>query len=696
MTDTVALSHLKSPARLGVGFSAAALVSVAIVVATVLLLGSAGYEALNRSYPGLPTSLVSALMRLVTELAGALCIGSLMVAAFVVSRKGRARLEVENGEDLVVVRWSAGIWAIAATSLVVVDSADANGAPLSRLLDPGALGYLAQASYLPGAWIVSALLALFIFCAANVARSWMATAGLTVLSTVALLAPVLVTQVLVGPNHDFGGDAAILATPALAIWAGATVAVALRWKSGRTSSAIAQKRFVRLSVICAAVATSGQLIIAVFELAGGSPLDTPTGWLFLAVFALLAVLAALGLVWRFRTKRSDAGGSSVSGSRVPVLLITASIVFAALIGVLVAMTRIPPPQYFVPTSIMELFLGFDVTPAPTLAVLLTDWRLNILFAVISVLAVGLYLAAVVRLRRRGDSWPIGRTITWVAGWVVILLTTSSGLGRYSSVSFSLHMVLHMSLNMLGPLLLVMGGVVTLALRAIPPRRRGEPAGVHEWLMGALNWSVTRSMYNPLWVFITFVGSYYLIYLTPIFQEAMRYHWSHQLMNLHFLIGGYLFYSLVIGVDRPPRALPHIGKLGLVLAAMPFHAFFGVVVMTSSTIIAETFYQYIDAPWMTDLAGDQYLGGGIAWSAGELPLIVVVVALVTQWSKQDSRTAKRTDRHLDSGLDDSFDAYNDMLTQLAKRPTGVPVPASAQPASVPAASESRTVQQKEPR
>jgi putative copper resistance protein D len=340
---------------------------------------------------------------------------------------------------------------------------------------------------------------------------------------------------------------------------------------------------------------------------------------------------------------------------------------------------------------MQLFLGFDVMPAPTLGVLATDWRLNILFAVISILAVCLYLAAVVRLRRRGDDWPVGRTVTWVAGWVVIVLTTSSGLGRYSTVSFSLHMVLHMSLNMLGPLLLAMGGAVTLALRAIPPRRRTDVAGVHEWLTGILNWSVTRSMYNPLWVFVTFVGSYYLIYLTPLFQEAMRYHWSHQLMNLHFLVGGYLFYSLVIGVDHPPRPLPHIGKLGLVLAAMPFHAFFGVVVMTSSTIIAETFYQYIDAPWMTNLAGDQYLGGGIAWSAGELPLIVVVIALVTQWSKQDSRFAKRTDRHLDSGLDDSFDAYNDMLVRLANRPLGAPAPAPSAPASEP-----RTPKQKEPR
>jgi cytochrome c oxidase assembly factor CtaG len=698
MTDFAPLPRLPWRRLGALGLTAA--VPIAIVVATVVLLGNAGYEALSRSYPGLATSLVSALLRLTVELSGAVTIGALAVAALVVPRSGRDRLLVENGRDLVLVRWGAGVWAAAAAALVVVDSADANGAPLSRLLEPGALGYLVQASYLPGAWIVVTVIAFVIFCAANVIRTWMATAALAVLAAVALLAPVLVTQVLVGPNHDFGGDAAILATPALAVWAGATFTVALRWKDGHTSSPVAVERFVRLSVICAVIATAGQLIIAVFELAGGSPFSTRTGWLFLTVFVLLAALGALGLWWRAQRKRVTAPITS-SGRRLPGVLIVASVLFATFIGVLVAMTRIPPPQYFVPTSIMELFLGFDVTPAPTFTVLLTDWRLNILFAVISALGIGLYLAAVVRLRRRGDSWPVGRTITWVAGWVVVFVTTSSGLGKYSSVSFSLHMVLHMSLNMLGPLLLVMGGAVTLALRAIPPRRRGEPAGVHEWLTGVLNWSVTRKMFNPLWVFVTFVGSYYLIYLTPLFQEAMRYHWSHQLMNLHFLIGGYLFYMLVIGVDHPPRPLPHIGKLGLVLAAMPFHAFFGVVVMTSTAIIAELFYQYIDAPWMTNLAGDQYLGGGIAWSAGELPLIVVVIALVTQWARQDSRTAKRTDRHLDSGLDDSFDAYNDMLTRLANRPTVSPSSLPAEPvasAPVPAASvpADQSTPEKEPR
>jgi cytochrome c oxidase assembly factor CtaG len=332
----------------------------------------------------------------------------------------------------------------------------------------------------------------------------------------------------------------------------------------------------------------------------------------------------------------------------------------------IAMTRIPPPQFFIPTSIAQNFLGYDVSKPPTWLNLAFDWRPSILFLVMSVLGLVTYLAAVRRLRQRGDVWPRGRTVAWILGWVVIDLTTSTGVNRYSGASFSVHMALHMSLNMLGPLLLVMGGVVTLLLRATTAHPARVAAGPHEWLNALLHSRVLTLSYNPLYVFVVFIGSYYALYFTPIFDNAMRYHWSHQLMNLHFLAIGYLFYATVIGVDLTPRPLPYIGKLGLVLAAMPFHAFFGVAVMTSKDVIAGDFYQYIREPWAVNLLADQAVGGGIAWGAGELPLVIVIVALVSQWARQDSRAATRVDRHLDQGTDDSFEAYNAMLAKLESR------------------------------
>lgn len=328
--------------------------------------------------------------------------------------------------------------------------------------------------------------------------------------------------------------------------------------------------------------------------------------------------------------------------------------------------RIPPPSYFLPTTIAVNFFGFSVTAAPTFARLLTAWRVNILFAVLSAVGIAVYVAAFVRLRRRGDRWPVGRLVAWVCGWLVIFGCTSSGLGRYAGASFSIHMAFHMATNMLGPLLLVMGGAVTLFLRATTPHRKDEPAGPHEWIAAVTQSRFARWIYHPAEVFVVMVGSYYLLYFTPLFEDSLRFHWAHQLAYLHFVIAGYLFYGLAIGVDRLPRELPYLGRLAMILAAMPFHAYFGVLVMMRDGVIAETFYRYIDAPWMKNLAHDQYVGGGIAWAAGEFPLIIVVIALVMQWARQDSKESRRFDRQTDHGLDESFDAYNDLLARLATR------------------------------
>jgi cytochrome c oxidase assembly factor CtaG len=654
-------------------FAAVLLIPMAFVVAGTVMIGRSGYDATSIGYPGLTTSLSSAILRVIVELSSVVTVGGLFFAVFTRARRGADRLMVRGASDMRIVRWSALIWLVGAVALVPVDAADANGAPLAKLLTPGALGYLVSASYIPAAWVFVVVVAGIVCLIVNFVQTWQVTLLAFGLSVLALLAPVVVAQVLVGPNHDWGGDAAIFGTPAAAVLFGTTFTYLSRRGMGPQPYRATTLRFLRVAIVCWGIIVGSDVIITLFEIAGRPVLSTPTGVLFLVRFLLLAGVVPIGYI-AWRRLRRDVTATAISRT----LIVSALMLLAGNLGVAVLMTRIPPPVFFVSTSIAQNFLGFNVTATPTLAVFLFDWRINILFIVISAVGIGLYLFGVVRLRRRGDKWNPGRTIAWILGWLVVVLTTSSGLGRYSGASFSAHMVLHMSLNMLVPVLLVLGGPITLALRASTPKPSNQAAGVHEWLTALLNWKLTRNLYNPLVVFVSFIGSYYVLYFTDIFYQAMRYHWAHQLLDIHFIFVGYLFYSLVIGVDLPPRPLPHIGKLGLVLAAMPFHAFFGVIVMTSDTVIAKLFYQYLNEPWMTNLKADQYLGGGIAWSAGELPLIVVVVALVTQWAKQDSRVAARTDRHLDAGLDDSFDVYNAMLTGLAQRREvrpGAPAPSS---------------------
>lgn len=636
-----------------------AVLPVVVVVVSVLIIGASGYLPVQLNFPGDATSVTSALLQLGAAGACAFCLGWWVLVLFIAPRRGHGRMVLGAHGELVPAFWAAMVWGGASAALVVVDSADASGQSLSFLQRTGALGYLIQANYLPRAWIVVAVSAFAIAALTLSAVSWDFVPLIGILGLVGVLAPVVVTQVLIGPNHDYGGDAAIIGTPTFTVLAGVLLVLACAGPR-LVSDPLGKLRLRRLVLVGGVITVVTDLVVGWFELAGNAPWSDPTGRWFIVRGAL--IVAAVALTWR-----AQAPGVGEPSHRMATMMSGVFVVLA--LAATVVRQRIPSPQYFAPTSIAQNFFGFDLSATPTFARMFCDWRVNILFTTISMVAVALYLLGVVRLRRRGDAWPVGRTIAWVAGWATVVLTTSSGVGRYAGAVFSLHMGLHMSLNMLGPLLMVLRGPTTLALRATPGHGPKEAAGPHEWVTALLQSRFLIWVYNPLEVFAVFILSYYVLYFSPLFQDSIRFHWAHQLAYLHFILAGYLFYGLAIGVDPPPRPVPYLGKLGMILAAMPFHAFFGVIVMTRDTVIGKTFYNYLNQPWMTNLAHDQYVGGGIAWAAGEFPLIVVILALVTQWSRQDARAARRVDRHLDAGIDSSFNAYNEMLARMGSPPKG---------------------------
>ncbi|MFI8778110.1 cytochrome c oxidase assembly protein [Brachybacterium paraconglomeratum] len=522
---------------------------------------------------------------------------------------------------------------------------------MSRLLEPGAFGALYTFGYMPRAWTVTLVGALVLWLCAYWGTRWTTLLPGLWAGAFAALAPVVVGQILVGPNHDIGGDAGALLTVVAGVLLGpllvtAALNVIHRGTPGRAP--VLPRQIIRVGLVGAAVVLALELVVTWFKLAGSSPFDTTTGLLSMSRLVLLAtLLIALAIMGRHRP----------STMILPALLITAWIAVGA------AMTRIPPPQYFVPTSIPQVTMGYDVPDAPTLATLMSTGRLNLLFAVLVTTGILAYLGMVITLRRRGTAWPISRVLLWCSGWLVVLAATNSGFGRYSAPDFGVHMVVHMSLSMLAPILLVQGGVVTLILRTARIDRRR--AGVHSWVTQVLQWPLLRVLCHPAIVFIVFIGSYYGLYFSPLFETMMSVHYAHQLMNLHFLLTGYAYYSLIIGVDRPPRPLPHIGKLGYTFAAMPFHAFFGVAIISAPSLFAENYYRSLDLPW-ADLERSQQTAGAVAWAGGEIPLIIAIIALCIQWARQDDKEARRRDRHLDRGLDTEFDAYNDMLKTLSDR------------------------------
>ncbi|PWH07901.1 cytochrome c oxidase assembly protein [Brachybacterium endophyticum] len=567
---------------------------------------------------------------------------------FLRTRTRKTASRVEAAPDLTAALYAAIAWCVLSAASIVLSAVDDNGLSISRVLEPGTMGRIFTFGYMPRAWAVSAVAALVIAACAFLASRWSTLLLALWAGCIGILAPVVVGQILVGPNHDLGSDAGTLQTLGVGLLLAPLLIDALLGSAAAPQTDRHRLRLlVRIGVPAALVC---ELVLTWFKLQGEGALATSTAALEAVRLVVLIAIGTLLLLGRREL---------ITGRRRAAI----AALLLVFLGAGAAMTRIPPPQYFVPTSIPQVFMGYEVPVAPSAQVLLSTGRLNLLFTVIALAMIALYLAMVLALRRRGDRWPVPRTLLWIAGWLVVLIATNSGIGRYSAPDFGVHMAVHMSLGMLAPIFLVQGGIITLMLRwsAANPRT----VGLHSWISQALSWPVMRTIYHPALVFVVFIGSYYGLYFSPLFGIMMRYHWAHQLMNLHFLIVGYLYYSLIIGVDRPPRPLPHIGRLGYILAAMPFHAFFGVAIISSSTILAETYYTYLDLPW-ADLAHSQQVAGSVAWAGGELPLVIAIIALGVQWSRQDDVEARRRDRHIDRGLDDEFDAYNEMLKKLSDR------------------------------
>src|SRR3990170_288183 len=146
-------------------------------------------------------------------------------------------------------------------------------------------------------------------------------------------------------------------------------------------------------------------------------------------------------------------------------------------------------------------------PAFTLERALTDWSLDPLAFVLVVWIVGLYLLGVGSLRRRGDRWPVGRTLVFVGvGMGTFAFATMSGMAAYDTTLLSVHMVQHLLLSMVVPLALALGAPVTLALRTLPSRPR-------RWLLAVLHSRVAKVLAFPPLAFALYVASPWALYFS---------------------------------------------------------------------------------------------------------------------------------------------------------------------------------------
>lgn len=642
------------------------------LVAVLLVWWVMGWLAGQPPLPARPetdpfTGYVSGVADVVARLSGTAALG-FMFAIVAFTPMARHQRTGERAERL--RRWTgraAQLWLWSSLILTGANATYVNGVPLAYALTPGTWWDFITTTPAGLAWLVSAVVALATVIVSYTSRAWAAYALAWIVGTLAWTFVSVTGNVTVGLHHDWATDAAIFVAVAWSVVASAAVAVVARGNDvaapDNTATAINRaRRYQRLAAIPLVVLIPSHLLIAWQQLAGYPPTGSAYG---LASIGFLVVLGLLVVSWVIRRVSGEVDPARTTPGRAARSVLRDVVLVVAYVALRSAANHLPPPRFLIPQSIQVNYLGYEVNVPATMANLAGLGRPNLLWVGLFVAAAAFYLWGLLRIRAKGDTWPWLRTMFWFLGWGLMLYLAVAGLWEYSTVVFSWHMLVHMTVNMLVPVLCILGAPVSLLQAASRPRPRGQVPGPREASIAINDYRPLRRVFNPFTTWVLYVSSLFLVYLTPLFPWLMRYHWAHQLMLLYFMITGYLFFDLVIGVDRIWN-LPHIGRLAFVIGVMPFHAIFAVAILSSNSLIGGDFYRSIDVSWIPDLMADQSIAGQITWIVGEVPLLIVILALAIQWFQQDTRDAKRLDRAQESGLDDSFDAYNDMLKELARR------------------------------
>lgn len=597
----------------------AALVAAALVVAS----GGQHYADLGLPDAGPFTEDGLAVLGVTTELGAALCVGALLLAAFLVPPRRGGGLAADGYAAVRVAGWAAVLWWVSALLQVPFTVADALGRPVYHLTW-SAMFPLAFTLEQPVAWLITAGWVFLVALGCWFALTWGWSAGLFVAVLAGLLPQAVTGHSSAGGAHDLATDSLIYHLFGAAIWVGGLVALLAHARRGGSHLALATRRFSACALGCWLVMAVSGVVNALVRLPVHDLFRTGYGLMVAGKITALLVLGVVG----YAQRRTSVRAVVETNSRRPLIRLAGVevLIMFVTIGLSAALSRTAPPTDGVTSpSTVEVQIGYALPGPPTPARLLLDWRFDLVFGTLALALAALYPLAV----RRAGEWPARRTVSWLAGCLLLLLATSSGVGRYAPAVLSVHVSAHLVLTAFAPVLLVLGHPVTLALRALPVHGPDDLTGPRDWLLSLVGSPIARFLAHPAVAFCLYAGSAFALYLTGLFDAALVQHWAHLAMNAWFLLVGCLFFWSVLGVDSPPRALSRPVRLGLAAAALPFPVLFGLALRGTTTVVGGGFYRSLALPWLTDLAADQRLAGVLAIVLGELPLLVVVAVLLVR-------------------------------------------------------------------
>jgi putative copper export protein len=534
VSQRLALSILRSIAII----SFAALIAI-----TAGLLVGGATEPLALADPGPFVRWGQPIAKLIMNLSMAVAVGSLVLSAFAANQEERKTLQP-------VSSWAASLWLASSASYFILTYLNVSGSTISY-------GPVFSESL----WLFATEIELGNLLAIN-----LAIALLLSLTTIAFqgqrMGAVNAAIALAGlyplaesghassdAGHALAVNSMLMHLVGVTVWVGGLVALFALFRTGERAGVLVS-RYSTLALVSFGLVASSGMVSGFIRLYQPSDLFSPYGLLLIGKASLLVVLGLMGVRYRAGSVEKIKQRASAFWSLVAFELFVMGLSIG--LGTALAATPLPEnPNEFAPLTPAEILTGDPLPPELTPMGWLTIWDIDLLWLAVSLGAIVFYLYGVITLRRRGDSWPVARTISWILGMLVLLYVTNGAPNAYQEYLFSMHMVGHMMLSMLVPVLLVPGAPVTLITRVQRARKDGS-WGLREWALWAVHTPYAWFISHPLFAAFNFAMSLVLFYYTPLFRWATEEHLGHQWMIVHFLITGYLFVQSLIGIDPQPH------------------------------------------------------------------------------------------------------------------------------------------------
>ncbi|WP_208322071.1 cytochrome c oxidase assembly protein [Paramicrobacterium fandaimingii] len=649
-------------------------VSLLAVFAGLALGGGADAPAIGD--PGAFVRFALPVMKLVVNLGVALTLGTILIALFALDSTRPA-----YSRALDIAAAGAGVYTVASAGTAFYTFMNITGTQFSFGNDFGQkLAVFFTDVEVGQAWLITTLIAAAVTVLCFAVRNQTGLLFVGVLALVSLVPMAEQGHAAGAANHAQAVNGLGLHILFAAVWIGGLLAlVILKRELDGVELTQVLSRYSTIALVCFIVVAISGYVSAQLRIGAWESLLSPYGLLVILKVAALVALGMFGAMyrrWVIKRMPQPGAASKAAVSRAARtstrLFWTLAVTEVGFMGVAsgfaaaLARTATPVPQEAPQEGTPAVLLTGDPLPPPVQAsTFITGWDIDLIWMLVCGFGIFFYLCGVWRLHKRGDKWSVLRTISWIAGLLLLFYLTSGATNLYQRYLFSLHMLGHMGLTMAVPVLLAPGAPFTLALRALHKRTDGS-RGPREWVLIFVHSKFSTFISHGVVAAVLFAGSLWVFYYSPMLRWAMEEHIGHEWMIAHFVITGYLFVNALIGVDPGPPRLGYPMRLLLLMATMAMHAFFGISIMMSTGLFAADWFGAMGRTWGPTPLEDQYIGGGIAWSVGEIPTIILAIIVAVQWAKSDTRDQKRLDRSEARSDDANLRAYNDQLAKLAAK------------------------------